>query len=44
MEGIVGEVESVDAEAMQVSVKVSMFGRETSAALDITMVAVSDEY
>lgn len=44
MEGIVGEVESVDTEAMQVNVKVSMFGRDTSAALDVTMVAVSDEY
>ena len=44
MEGIVGEVESIDTENMTVNVKVSMFGRETSAALDITMVAVSDEY
>ncbi|MBP1561097.1 MAG: transcription termination/antitermination factor NusG [Oscillospiraceae bacterium] len=44
MEGIVGEVESVDIENMTVNVKVSMFGRDTSAALDITMVAVSDEY
>ena len=44
MEGIVGEVESIDTENMTVDVKVSMFGRETSAALDITMVAVSDEY
>ncbi|MCH5194989.1 MAG: transcription termination/antitermination factor NusG [Oscillospiraceae bacterium] len=44
MEGIVGEVESIDTENMTVNVKVSMFGRETLAALDITMVAVSDEY
>lgn len=44
MEGIVGEVESIDTENMKVNVKVSMFGRETSATLDITMVAASDEY
>lgn len=44
MEGIVGEVESIDTESMTVNVKVSMFGRETTAALDITMVAASDEY
>ena len=44
MEGIVGEVESIDAENMKVNVKVSMFGRDTSAELDITMVAVSDEF
>lgn len=44
MEGIVGEVESIDAGNMKVNVKVSMFGRDTSAELDITMVAVSDEF
>ena len=44
MEGIVGAVESIDAENMKVNVKVSMFGRDTSAELDITMVAVSDEF
>ncbi len=44
MEGIVGEVESIDTENMKVNVKVSMFGRDTSAELDITMVAVSDEF
>ncbi len=44
MEGIVGEVESIDTESMTVNVKVSMFGRETSAALDIAMVAAAEEY
>lgn len=44
MEGIVGEVESVDIESMTVSVKVSMFGRDTTAALDIVMVAATDDY
>ena len=44
MEGIVGAVESIDAENMKVNVKVSMFGRDTSAELDITMVAASDEF
>ncbi len=44
MEGIVGEVEKVDTENMTVSVKVSMFGRDTTADFDITMVAASDEY
>lgn len=44
MEGIVGEVESIDTENMKVNVKVSMFGRDTSAELDITMVAASDEF
>lgn len=44
MEGIVGEVESVNTETMTVDVKVSMFGRETLATLDISAVAVSDEY
>ncbi len=44
MEGIVGEVESVDTENMTVNVKVSMFGRDTTASFDISMVAASDEY
>ena len=44
MEGIVGEVESIDTENMKVNVKVSMFGRDTSAELDITMVAATDEF
>lgn len=44
MEGIVGTVESVNTEDMKVNVKVSMFGRETTAELEITAVAVSDEY
>lgn len=44
MEGIVGEVESIDTGNMTVNVKVSMFGRDTSAALDIAMVAATDEY
>ena len=44
MEGIVGEVESIDTESMTVNVKVSMFGRDTVAALDITMIAAADEY
>jgi transcriptional antiterminator NusG len=44
MDGMVGEVESVDTEAMTADVKVSMFGRDTTATLDITMLAVSDEY
>ena len=43
MEGIVGEVESIDTENMTVKVKVSMFGRDTSAELEITMVAPSDD-
>ncbi|MBP1550058.1 MAG: transcription termination/antitermination factor NusG [Oscillospiraceae bacterium] len=44
MEGMVGEVESIDTEAMTADVKVSMFGRDTTATLDITMLAVTDEY
>ena len=44
MEGIVGVVENVDTENMTVSVKVSMFGRDTTADFDLTMVAASDEY
>lgn len=44
MEGWNGVVESVDTESMTVNVKVSMFGRDTTAVLDLTMVAASDEY
>lgn len=44
MEGIIGEVESVDTETMQVTVKVSMFGRETPETLDISAVVKSNEY
>ena len=38
LEGFIGLVESIDAKAKKVSVKVSMFGRETPAELDFTQV------
>ncbi len=38
LEGFVGLVESIDKEAGKVSVKVSMFGRETPAELDLPQV------
>ena len=39
LEGFVGTVESIDGEHQRVKVKVSMFGRESSAELDLTEVA-----
>ena len=38
LEGFVGLVESIDAAAAKVTVKVSMFGRETSAELELAQV------
>ncbi len=35
-EGFVGTVESIDGENQRVKVKISMFGRETSAEMDLT--------
>ena len=44
MEGFVGEVKGINTEDMTVDVSVSMFGRETLATIEITMVTKSDEY
>lgn len=44
MEGIVGEVKSIDSENMKVDVSVSMFGRETIATVEISKVVKADEY
>ncbi|NLW78277.1 MAG: transcription termination/antitermination protein NusG [Ruminococcaceae bacterium] len=38
LEGFIGLVESIDREAGKVNVKVSMFGRETPAELELTQV------
>lgn len=38
LEGFIGLVESIDREANKVKVKVSMFGRETPAELELTQV------
>lgn len=38
LEGFIGLVESIDKEAGKVNVKVSMFGRETPAELELTQV------
>lgn len=38
LEGFIGLVESINKEAGKVNVKVSMFGRETPAELDLTQV------
>ncbi len=42
MEGFTGTVQSIDKDAMTVDVKVSMFGRETLATLEITQVVKAD--
>lgn len=44
MEGFVGNVIAIDTDAMTVDVSVMMFGRETPATLDLSQVAVTDEY
>ncbi len=44
MEGFIGDVKAIDTDAMTVDVSVSMFGRETLATLDLSQVAVTDEY
>ena len=38
LEGFIGLVEEIDMEKQKVKVKVSMFGRETSAELDLSQV------
>ena len=38
LEGFVGIVENIDTKSRKVSVKVSMFGRDTSAELDLNQV------
>ena len=38
LEGFIGLVEEINLEKQKVKVKVSMFGRETSAELDLTQV------
>ena len=38
LEGFIGIVEGIDADAKKVNVKVSMFGRETPAELDFAQV------
>ena len=38
LEGCIGAVEAIDTKTQKVTVKVSMFGRETSAELDLTQV------
>jgi len=44
MEGFIGSVQTIYAEAMTVDVSVSMFGRETIATLDLSQVSRTDEY
>ena len=39
LEGFIGTVESIDGETQRVKVRVSMFGRETSAEMDLTEVS-----